>query len=46
MVEGSRRKGIPIVFSENGIIYYELPSGEITTKSPFEDKTLLEKPAK
>ena len=31
----NREKGIPIVFSRNGIIYYELPSGEITTESPF-----------
>lgn len=29
-------QGIPIVFSRNGIIYYELPNGEITTRSPFE----------
>ncbi len=31
----NKEKGIPIVFSKNGIIYYELPSGEITTESPF-----------
>ena len=34
--EENRRLGVPNVFSENGIIYYEL-NGEITTKSPFED---------
>jgi len=34
-LEENRRKGIPIVFSINGVIYYELPSGEITTRSPF-----------
>ena len=31
----NNEKGIPIVFSKNGIIYYELSSGEITTESPF-----------
>ena len=37
VLKENREKGIPIVFSRNGIIYYELPSGEITTKSPFKD---------
>jgi 2',3'-cyclic-nucleotide 2'-phosphodiesterase (5'-nucleotidase family) len=32
----NKEKGIPIVFSRNGVIYYELPSGEITTQNPFE----------
>jgi hypothetical protein len=32
------KKKYNIVFSKNGIIYYEFPSGEITTKSPFEDQ--------
>ena len=31
----NRKKGIPIVFSINGKIHYELPDGTITTKSPF-----------
>lgn len=31
----NKAKGIPIVFSRNGIIYYELSDGKITTKSPF-----------
>ena len=35
VLKENREKKIPIVFSNNGIIYYELPSGEITTKSPF-----------
>ncbi|MBW8049553.1 MAG: hypothetical protein FVQ77_04290 [Cytophagales bacterium] len=35
VLKENREKGIPIVFSENGIIYYELPGGEITTVSPF-----------
>ncbi|MCP4147045.1 MAG: hypothetical protein GY757_04770 [bacterium] len=38
----NKEKGIPIVFSRNGIIYYELQNGTITTESPFEDL----KPAK
>ncbi len=33
----NREKGIPIVFSNNGVIYYEMPNGEITTKSPFKN---------
>ena len=35
VLKENREKGIPIVFSEYGIIYYELPGGEITTVSPF-----------
>jgi len=35
VIKENKEKGIPIVFSRNGIIYYELPNGEITTKSPF-----------
>jgi hypothetical protein len=35
VLKENKEKGIPIVFSKNGIIYYELPNGEITTKSPF-----------
>jgi len=31
----NKEKGIPSVFSLDGVIYYELPSGEITTRSPF-----------
>jgi hypothetical protein len=33
--EENKQKGLPNVFSRNGIIYYELPTGEITTQSPF-----------
>lgn len=36
-LEENKKKGIPIVFSKNGVIYYELPSGEITTKSPYDE---------
>jgi len=36
--EEIRAKGLPIVFNHNGKIYYELPDGEITMQSPFENK--------
>jgi chromosome condensin MukBEF ATPase and DNA-binding subunit MukB len=36
--EENRRLGIPNVFSRNGRIYYELPNGEITQKSPFKEE--------
>ena len=39
VLKENKELGIPIVFSKNGIIYYELPNGEITTQSPFENKT-------
>ena len=29
------QKGIPNVYSMNGKIFYQLPNGEITEKSPF-----------
>lgn len=32
----SRRLGFANVFSRGGRIYFELPSGEITTRNPFE----------
>ncbi len=32
--EESRRLGVPNVYSINGRIYYELPSGELTTEIP------------
>ena len=34
--EENRRLGIPNAYSRNGVQYYELPNGEITTKNPFE----------
>jgi hypothetical protein len=34
--EESRRMGVPNVYSLDGKVYYELPNGEITDKSPFE----------
>src|SRR5262249_47629148 len=35
--EESRRLGVPNVYSLNGKVYYELPNGEITDKSPWEN---------
>lgn len=32
----NRKKGIPLVYSVDGKIYYELADGTITTNSPFE----------
>jgi hypothetical protein len=34
----SKMLGLPIVFSKEGIIYYEMPNGTITTKSPFKKR--------
>lgn len=31
----NKERNIASVFSKDGIIYYKLPSGEITTESPF-----------
>jgi len=36
--EESRRLGVPNVYSLNGKVYYELPNGEITDKSPFDEE--------
>lgn len=33
--EENRKKGIPLVYSVDGRIYYELADGTITTNSPF-----------
>ena len=29
-------KGLPNVYSKNGVIYWQLPDGTVTMKSPFE----------
>ncbi len=34
-LDSNEKKGIPSVFSKDGIIYYKLPSGKITQDSPF-----------
>lgn len=31
----NKKNGLPNVFSMNNIIYYQMPDGTITTKSPF-----------
>ncbi|MFA5033250.1 MAG: hypothetical protein WC614_09535 [bacterium] len=31
----NHRKGLPIVYTKNGKIYFELPNGSITTINPF-----------
>jgi len=33
--EESRRMGVPNVYSINGRIYYETPTGELSTSAPF-----------
>ena len=34
-LENNKKKKIPSVFSKDGVVYYKLPSGVITQKSPF-----------
>jgi hypothetical protein len=36
--EESRRLGVPNVYSINGRIYFELPSGELSTTDPYTDR--------
>ncbi len=33
--EESRRLGVPNVYSINGILYYELPNGELSREDPY-----------
>jgi len=33
--EESRRMGVPNVYSINGLIYYELPNGELSRTDPY-----------
>jgi hypothetical protein len=33
--EENRRLGIPNVYSINGILYYELPNGELSRDDPY-----------
>lgn len=35
--EESRRLGVPNVYSKYGVLYFELPTGELTQKDPFKD---------
>ncbi|MGB0388073.1 MAG: hypothetical protein ACPGWR_24925 [Ardenticatenaceae bacterium] len=34
--EESRQLGVPNVYSFNGIIYYELPNGELSRVDPYQ----------
>jgi len=34
--EENRRLGIPNVYSINGVLYYELPGGELSREDPWE----------
>ena len=43
VLKENRELGIPIVFSINDRIYYELPDGEITSTSPFVENDDLRK---
>ena len=36
--EESRRLGVPNVYSLNGILYYELPNGELSRTDPYVDR--------
>ena len=36
--EESRRRGVPNVYSVNGLLYYELPSGELSRTDPYVEK--------
>lgn len=35
--EENRRLGIPNVYSINGILYYELPNGELSRTDPYKE---------
>jgi len=36
--EDSRRAGVPLVYSINGILHWELPDGSLTTEDPWGGK--------
>lgn len=36
-VERNKKNNIPSVFSMDGVIYYKMPDGKITRKSPFKE---------
>jgi hypothetical protein len=43
--EESRRLGVPNVYSLNGFLYYELPSGELSRTDPWEATETARSPA-
>ena len=40
--DDSRRLGIPNVYSINGFLYYELPSGELSRTDPLESGEVID----
>jgi hypothetical protein len=36
--EDNRRRGVPNVYSINGLLYYELPSGELSRSDPYTER--------
>lgn len=40
--EANRRMGVPNVYSINGIIYYELPNGELSRTDPYQGDRVAE----
>jgi hypothetical protein len=43
--EENRRLGIPNVYSINGIIYYELPNGELSRTDPYQPPAKSSEPS-
>lgn len=41
--EENRRLGIPNVYSINGVLYYELPNGELSRDDPYQEPTQQDK---
>jgi hypothetical protein len=43
--EENRQKGVPNVYSFDGILYYELPNGELSRTDPYQkiEQELIEK---
>jgi hypothetical protein len=39
--EENRRLGIPNTYSINGILYYELPNGELSRHDPYVDRDAI-----
>jgi hypothetical protein len=37
--EENRKRGIPNVYSINGLLYYELPNGELSRTDPYQPPT-------
>ena len=43
--EENRRLGIPNVYSINGILYYELPGGELSREDPYKESDASPSPS-